>query len=133
MIPGTYRNVQVVDQFLYPAPGEFAAQCLQEIVFVQPDEVDAKSLFPDSQLHFFCHDLTPAVECAEKTVRTSFEFKGDDGIVGHHNRPDVQVMRLRGHGGDDETAVIRKDHRTVAAQGIAGGAGGVATISPSAQ
>ena len=68
-------------------------KCLQEAVFAEPQQVDRKILFPDSQGHIFAHDFSPRIKRAYNIFRPAFHFEGNNMIVGNNDGSHVQVVR----------------------------------------
>ena len=94
-------------------PWKLVPERLQKIIFVEPDEVDLKFFFADSQLYFFGYYDAPTVEGTNKRIRAAFHFKGNDVVIGYHNRAYVQIMRRNGR--DHKTPAFRENDRPIAA------------------
>src|ERR1700743_3530409 len=111
-------------EYLIPrvqSPGQLPAKRLQEIILIQADEAKGKRFVTYGQLYLFIYDLFPRIQHADKIFRAAFHFEGDDVIVRHYDRPDIQVMRS--DRGDDKARRIGKHHGSPTAKRITGGTG----------
>jgi hypothetical protein len=57
------------------APRQFIPECLQKIIFIHPDKVNAKFFFLYCQLNFFGYHYPAAVECTDYRICAPFYIK----------------------------------------------------------
>ena len=94
------------------SPRKFVAQGLQEIIFVEPHQAEVEFLPAHGQLYILFHYFLAGVKGTNEMVGPPLYFKGNDIIIRHYNRPDVEIMRC--YRSYYKTGRFRKYHRPVA-------------------
>ena len=73
-------------------PGQLVANSFQKPNTLELDQLDAKIIFPNSQLVLRSNGLKPGIQCTEKILCSPFDFKGNHRIIGYNDGPYVQIM-----------------------------------------